>query len=66
MMKFLPKLLLLVLLAFPATLLIKGKSVTAQDTKKSAAIWGGKEVLAVELSSCCGERGRPLSVKRAG
>ncbi|XP_035526671.1 translocon-associated protein subunit alpha-like [Morone saxatilis] len=31
MMKFLPKLLLLVLLAFPATLLIKGPEVSAQD-----------------------------------
>ncbi|XP_070841992.1 translocon-associated protein subunit alpha isoform X2 [Chaetodon trifascialis] len=31
MMKFLPKLLLLVLLAFPATLLIKGPEVRAQD-----------------------------------
>ncbi|TWW70618.1 translocon-associated protein subunit alpha isoform X1 [Takifugu rubripes] len=31
MMKFLPKLLLLVLLAFPASLLIKGPEVSAQD-----------------------------------
>ncbi|XP_041816949.1 translocon-associated protein subunit alpha isoform X1 [Chelmon rostratus] len=31
MMKFLPKLLLLVLLAFPATILIKGPEVSAQD-----------------------------------
>ncbi|KAM3593450.1 uncharacterized protein V6R79_013215 [Siganus canaliculatus] len=31
MMKFLPKLLLLVLLAFPATLLVKGPEVSAQD-----------------------------------
>ncbi|XP_047468179.1 translocon-associated protein subunit alpha isoform X1 [Mugil cephalus] len=31
MMKFLPKLLLLLLLAFPATLLIKGPEVNAQD-----------------------------------
>ncbi|XP_058474347.1 translocon-associated protein subunit alpha isoform X1 [Solea solea] len=31
MMKFVPKLLLLVLLAFPATLLIKGPAVSAQD-----------------------------------
>ncbi|KAM7369557.1 hypothetical protein PAMP_010874 [Pampus punctatissimus] len=31
MMKFLPKLLLLLLLAFPATILIKGPAVSAQD-----------------------------------
>lgn len=68
-MKFLPKLLLLMLLAFPATILIKGTSLiwllTVARKKRRCFNWPisfNMLVLATQLTSCCERRGRPFSI----